>query len=728
MAFRYSFLLWPLAYLVTGAAVAAPGRAGATTLAELEQRIGQSSMLRQADAQVAAAQARHEMTASDTGIRLFGSMSLTHGRDAVRPERYRIDNLQEGGLLTSSEQVLTALPVSRQRAGAQLGIRLPLFGSRQMLGEAVAQARDAVSVQRHRRKTVEMEALKALRYAYSEAYFRTAERELARDYLARESQARRYLLARGQGRMILEDEKRRLLATFSEAAQYQAEAAAAEEGALASIRAITGIELGPGQLANPGFRVDCLSAGALHDAIESHPDISYHRALAEQRRREIAAAEAGLVEGSLSVAQSAVRENGGRSGYGTAIAIDISMPLGYERWRAARRGVAVAEYRRAQLALDGRRDEYIAGVRAALRSHEVAHQRLETARQQLEAEAEGVRIAELRLARARQESEEPLLRRRYAHYSAARAVVHASLALALRDADLLGFSGGCTGAAPVGGSTAIGGAEREAGQHAEAHAAAVDGRTVSSNGLGWYAWHLFDRVAATSPAAVLNALPPGERVLMSLTRAEIGRVKAGGQQHRLLREFLDAARRAGLRVELLLGDPGWAMPARHADLLAILRELHGLPFAGLHLDIEREQLPQAQRAHWPEGIAALVRRISEESALPLALSIHPRDASDALLRTLAASGADEVTVMYYNTQAPLVRAFLSGLMRRHPQLGFSLAQSIEPELPSTESYARRPPQQAMAALRDLNATLAQPNFRGVVVQSLDNYLERVHEN
>lgn len=723
-------------FLLLGASVtmaaANAAEAGATTLAELEARVGQAGMLRQADAQVIAAQARHEMVASDTGVRLFGSMSLAYGRDAVRPERYRIDNLQDSGLITSTEHVLTALPDARQRVGAQLGIRLPLFGSRRLLDEAVAQASGAVSVQRYRRKAVEMEALKALRYAYSEAYFRRTEQQLAREYLAREPEARGYLDARGARGLILRDEQRRLLATFAEAAQYQGEAAAAEEAALASIGAMTGLALKPGQLADPGFRVHCLSAGTLHDALESHPDIAYHRELAEQRRREVAAAAAGLVEGSLSVAQSASRENSGRSGYASAIAVDLSMPLGYGRWRAARRGVAVAELQRAQLALDGRRDEYTSGVRAALRSRELAHQRLETAQQQLAAEAEGVRIAELRLARTRQDSEELLLRKRYAHYGAARAVVHASLALALREADLLGFAGRCDSANLDGGrAEATSGVLREAGsgRTVAGPADAADDRVPpASVALGWYGWRLFERVAAANPDAVLKALARGERILMSLTRAEIGRVKAGGEQRALLRQFLDAARGAGVRVELLLGDPHWALREHHADLLEVLHDLQGLPFAGLHLDIEREQLAPAHRARWADDIAALTRRVGETSALPLALSIHPRDASDGLLRALAANGADEVTVMYYNTQAPLVSAFLAGLMKRHPQIGFSLAQSIEPELPDTESYARRSPGQAVAALRGLSDTLAHPNFRGVLVQSLDHYLERVHEN
>jgi hypothetical protein len=709
-----------------GAVLLAP--ASATTLAELEARIGLSSELRQADAQLLATQARRELAAADTGIRLFGSMSLARGRDAARPERYRIETAQPNGLITTTEQILTPVAEGRNRVTGQLGIRLPLFGSRAVLDENLAQASAAIDVQRHRRKAVEMETLKALRYAYSQAYYGTIAGRLARDYLALEPAARQYLRARGAGRMVLADEQGRWLATFAEAAQHQGEAGAATDAALATIAAITGLAVNGEQLSDPAFAVHCLSEGVLQAAIESHPEIASLSALAEQRRREVAAAGAAAVEGSLSLSHSAIRENLGRSGYSGAIAVDISMPLGLDRWRAAQRGVALAELQRAQLALDARREAYVAGVRGALRTGEIAQQRLEAARQLLAAEDEAVRIAALRRARSQEGGEDSLLHKRYARYGAARAMLQASLALTLRQADLLGFSKACAGSPPDGVATGPGAALRNAGLNPvePGAAATVDGRADRSHRLGWYAWHLFERLSAAGAARVLATLPPASRILMSMTRAELDSVKPDGAERQLLRAFLDAAHTAGIEVELLLGEPRWALPEHHADLLAIVADLQGLPFAGVHLDIERAQLPAAQRAQWAQGITALMRRIKEISRRPLSLSIHHRDATPALLSAFRANGADEVTVMYFNTRASTVGAVLVRLMKEHPQLRFSLAQSVEPQLPPGESHARSDPTQTIETLTALSHTLAaQPNFSGVVVQSLDHFLERV---
>lgn len=716
---------------VVGSLALAPLCARAVTLAELEARVGQSVQMRDVEAQLAVAQARDAAARADTGIRLFGSMSLAHGRDAARPERYLIENVQPDGAITAREQVLTPLPVARSRAAAQIGIRLPLFGSRQVLDEAAAQTGAAIELQRYRRKVVELEVLKALRYAYADAYYRSLEAHLARHYLQREPAARRYLDARTARGMILADEQRRLLATFSEAAQHDAEAGAAVDKALAAIHAITDMKISAGDLAAPALRVHCLSVLTLQAAIEGHPDIAYYTAQAELRRRDIGAAAAGAVEGALSFSQGASRDPGGRSGYSGNVAVDVSIPLDLARWRATRRDVALAEFQRARLALDIRRTEYRAGLDDATRAVDAARKRLEAAHQRLDAETEGVRIAELRVARARSEGEEPLIRMRAARYSAARALAQAGLALAQREADLLGFGHQCQGGPPDGGEglrldKALNAAGLELAGPADVERIAP---AQKADLLGWYAWRLFDRIATDDPVRVLQALPPAERILLSMTRTQIESAAPGGPNRQQLRRFLDAARRGGMRVELLLGEPLWALPEHHAEVSSIIDTMAALPFAGIHLDIEREQLALTQRARWSGGLATLVQRLGKASKLPLALSIHPRDATAGFLRMLAAHGVAEVTVMYYSTRADQVGALLARLMREHPDLGFSVGQSIEPELPASASYARLDRVATLAALRRVGDPLrAQLNFHGVVVQSIDHFLERSDED
>ncbi|MFN3791620.1 hypothetical protein [Massilia sp.] len=679
--------------------------AAATTLAELEARIGHSNRMRLAAAESEAANARVEL-ASDSGIRLFGAATLAHGRDATRPERYRIDNLLPDGTGSSAEQVLTAIPSARGRAVAQLGIRLPLFGSRTALQESGRQAQGVANAQQYRHRTAELEVLKALRYAYAEAYYRNLDLARARAYAATAAGSRRSLDSRQARHLVLADERARLLATFSEAEDDAADAAAAATSAVTTIRLITGLEVDPAALAAPAFQVQCLSAAHLQAQIEAHPDIAYHAALAAERRRALGVAGTDAIEGGLSLSQSALRESGGRSGYSSAVSIDVSIPFELKRWRAARRGLAAAELRAAELALEARRNDFRLGADQVVLQAGIARQRLATLMQRESAEAEGIRVAELRLAHARETAMETLVQKRYAHYTAMRAAGRARLAVAQREADLLGMGRACPDPVP-----------------APPAAAPVAAAGAAADKPGWYAWHLFERIATSPAQSVLQSLPPAKRILLSLTRDEIARVARPGPVRDRLGAFIEAARKAGIRVELLLGEPSWALEEGHADLLHLLAQLRDLPFAGLHLDIERSQLPPAQQPRWEAGITALTRRLGAAHRVPLGMSLHPRDASDTLLRNLAAGGVDEVTVMYYSTQAPSVTAFLARVLQAHPRLGISLAQSVERELPSAESYGRMAPDRALAALREVGEALqGEPNFRGILVQSLDQFL------
>ena len=76
-------------------------------------------------------------------------------------------------------------------------------------------------------------------------------------------------------------------------------------------------------------------------------------------------------------------------------------------------------------------------------------------------------------------------------------------------------------------------------------------------------------------------------------------------------------------VLLLLGDPAWINPADRPKLMALIRRFQNVPFDGLHLDLEVEQLG------WPVPAARLqdwlntVKEAKKRSPWPLSISAHP---------------------------------------------------------------------------------------------------------
>src|SRR5690606_29431144 len=84
------------------------------------------------------------------------------------------------------------------------------------------------------------------------------------------------------------------------------------------------------------------------------------------------------------------------------------------------------------------------------------------------------------------------------------------------------------------------------------------------------------------------------------------------------------ARAAGLEPLLLLGEPDWLRSGQRSELGLLLARLAGLPFAGLHLDLEVEQLgwpvPGQRLQDWLDTLALAVR----SSPWPVELSSHHR--------------------------------------------------------------------------------------------------------
>jgi hypothetical protein len=266
---------------------------------------------------------------------------------------------------------------------------------------------------------------------------------------------------------------------------------------------------------------------------------------------------------------------------------------------------------------------------------------------------------------------------------------------------------------------------------AEAQVAAAGdppGRGVHS----LYVWQAaaLRRAAEDDPRFWANLRAAGiSCLLLSLNPREIEELAAPSAR-RALADWLVARRDQGLRVEVLLGEPLWLLPAERPRLVTIIRALAGLPFAGLHLDIEPHQLSADRlteidaEAEW----LATVRAAREASPWPVGVSVHPLYFAAAggwpgLGPGLVEAGVAEVTLMLYSTTADRVRAVVAPILAAWPGLRFSLAQSVEPELPATESHFTAGRAEFARRMAALAPTLDQANFTGIVVQDWTRWQE-----
>ena len=207
--------------------------------------------------------------------------------------------------------------------------------------------------------------------------------------------------------------------------------------------------------------------------------------------------------------------------------------------------------------------------------------------------------------------------------------------------------------------------------------------------------YVWDSEALLDPGqrpAELDALRNAgmDKIYLGLKAAQIKDL--GTTRHRLEQLLRDAAGK-GVQVSLLLGDPSWIEPPERHQLTDLLAKLKGLAFSSLHLDLEVEQLgvpvPDQRLKDWLETL----RVASSVSPWPVEISSHhrwfadPKPGQTCVPCALPDAGVRQVSLMIYTRNPNNSARMAEQIARRWPDLQFRLAQSTEPQLDATESWA-----------------------------------------
>jgi hypothetical protein len=154
-----------------------------------------------------------------------------------------------------------------------------------------------------------------------------------------------------------------------------------------------------------------------------------------------------------------------------------------------------------------------------------------------------------------------------------------------------------------------------------------------------------------------------------------------------LQALVREAHAHGQRVLLLLGDPAWITPGDRPQLMALIRRFKSVPFDGLHLDLEVEQLgwpvPATRLQQWLDTL----KEAQRQSPWPLSISSHPRwfetnsgDQPSEPCVPCALKGLTTVDLMLYSRHLERVNERTLAIANRWPELHFRLAQSVEPDM------------------------------------------------
>jgi hypothetical protein len=678
---------------ISAALLAACAWSHAQGLPELEQlaRSG-SAQVRLAQEEAALRQHRLEAAEAQRGGRFFGGASLHDTREPVT------DNVVR----------------DYRRGSAVVGARWPLLEGAEAQERVRTEARGAADMARIRQQQTEDEAVLQMRLAYID-HLRSGERlKLAEGLLQLEPAAAPRLAARTGQLLLLEADRQALQSIFETARRDAARQRALRDEALARMRRLSGSPLATVPDTPPGWNLSCVASpatvlgGARSHAEAASVELSVREALRDQQRWN-------GIDAGVSLTQSVSRDIGASSGRSTGVSVDLSIPFGWRELRDARRAEAQSAVRRARLELDAAREAEAAAREQAIADWRVREADVRAYVQRLDAAWEALRVAELRAKRLEGDVLEKLVQTRHGLYVAGVEMSDALQRLQRAQAQLLAFVAPCEGTAPALAPASL-------ALIPAALAASPGQKTESALRLSWFAWDAAPWLA--EPTAQLNRLPAqSERVLLGLNAAQL-RALSDTEARARLQTLLQQAHARGIRVELLLGDPEWVLPAGREALLALLKPIATLPLDGLNLDLERSQLPQAQQAAWHAGLIDTLQAVQRAVPWRLALTTHDRDLQDSSFnRRLAAVGVDELVPMIYVTDKARTVQRTRAVLDAAAGLPVLLTQSIETALPAGSSLHRLGREGALSALRDIASQLAAtPGFAGIAVQSFEDYL------
>lgn len=223
-----------------------------------------------------------------------------------------------------------------------------------------------------------------------------------------------------------------------------------------------------------------------------------------------------------------------------------------------------------------------------------------------------------------------------------------------------------------------------------------------------------------------------DSLLQVLRRLSVGRVALSLGPQELQDGFPTQAwlrsaqllQESGIRTELLLGDPGWMMPAQRSQLMALLQNAARAGVLSVHLDLEPDQLESLEGAP-PRDSALLYLEETLRAArsifpppLRLSASLHHRYLSDPAWSQSADRidrlQLDEIVLMAYVANMDRMQSILQSALRQPRKTPIALAASVETSLPA-ENRLTLPPAKVASILQATAPTL-------LYIQSLEDWI------
>jgi|GEM_PF-6146173 len=697
------------------------------TIEQMQNWVEASPDIKIAQQEYHIAKAKVDLSQSALSPTLFGTITYTNYSNPVESSSYDVTNTNQNGSTSLYRETLTPIQQRYNNVSMNVGINIPLFGSRQTLKRDLDLSKSALNQSSIDIELKKWQSIKALRYAYAEYYVRALQIQLADEYLNNKEQIQKILQSRQQAGLLLKPDKMELDTQFYVVDRNKAVYEKQLNDALNILQMLTGHNLSNFEAIYPQFNTECVSNQILLNAISENPQIKLYEEKYQGYSKVFSEGDSIFSYGQLSLSTGIQNNFQNSIGWNVACALTVNMPLLEKKWHDANVEKTYYERLKSERELEYQRQLYQNAVDSYSFWLKSRQENVKFAQKRLEAAMEAYKIAKLRDVVNPGDTIYNIIKSQYNLYQVSNDYLEAQLDLMKAQADILGLDNNlhCSDQLEDQNSSIIGNIMR-------VFKNPLFFKESKKFSLGFYEWDGLQLYKTLGDKTFWKSLPPHtNRIFLSFSGKQINHIISDPNETRLLSEFISKASQRGIKIELLLGDPTWALDNRES-LIKIITELSKFSFSGIQLDIEKSQLPPKEQSLWYTGIVKTIKEVKEHSNTPIGLSLNYKEAKDSkLLDNLYKAGLSEVVIMFYTTNTDRIKQIITPIIKAHPELSFSIAQSIEPTtvLPKDETYVSIGKEGALKSWVKLYQYFSKfTNFRGIIVQSLKDFLGAKNEN
>ena len=679
-------------------------------LHELEPKVNKGPDILLAVAELEESVSRLNQVEADSGLQAFAGSEVGRFREPLGDEDFREYN----------------------QLNLKAGLRHPLLGSNITEQKQILQSEYDVREKEKKQAILQRENLLLLRKQYIAYWAAQEKRLLTSEFLDDEQALTEALTYRKEAGLLLEADRLEFMSTLALVHRIAQKQLAIQKRAQGFMGHMTGEPIESFQAVFPQLKSPCIDAEEMANIIRAeHPRLAVINEKLDRQHEIIRLTNKSNLEGRVELVGRVSTEtpNSG-SGYGVFLNVQFDFPWKVKKERSAQRRIvhSILDQLKQQAVIT--ESTLVMEASDALQAYKTAQKNIEFARQRLSAAQERVREDLLRLAYLPGDVIEKVQQSRTEALKAALDLVDGQAQKLVQKAVLLSYTESKISPDQV--------AEEENStlryypEPSWKQAVNAIKRPDLFHGLTFYVWNAqnlpFDAEPRSQWFDKITQLGV-KRLLLSFTPQQISAMQDKDERQSTV-EFIRNAREHGICVELLLGEPSWILPVYRDSLVKLVRSFSDMPFQGIQLDLEPDQLstPDQDKRLLLKWLCETVDAVKRATTLPVSLSIHYRYFQEPSTGTLLASSFDETTLdeiilMIYIADPKRVAAIAGSILERYPRLTFSVAQSVEPILSPAESNFRLTRENFLLKLASLSGQLKHPNFGSLVVQDWQSFLE-----